>query len=133
MRNENFRQWDRRPVVRGIGVAVLAVQCLPSFAQTHASPGEGNGAGKDLLIHSTPGFAGHKHDLLIPYAVLDTPPAEGITLESTQDLFHTHSVALTQEQLVEVRRGGAVRIKASSHIFLIALAGPDHRPGIDPA
>lgn len=104
-----------------MGVAVLAVQCMPSFAQTSGAPAEASGARKDLLIHSSPGFAGHTHDLLIPYSVLDEPPAEGVKLESTTGLFHTHSIALPREQLIEVRRGGTVRVPASSHTFLIAL------------
>ena len=117
----DLKTWDRRRVVRGIGVAVLAVQCMPSFAQTSGTPGEAGGAKNDLLFHSSPGFAGHSHDLLIPYAVLDEPPAEGVKLESTNSLFHTHSIALTREQLIDVRRGGTVRVPASSHTFLLAL------------
>lgn len=115
------KDWDRRRIVAGIGMAVLAVQCAPSFAQTSGTQTGASGARKDLLIHSSAGFAGHTHDLLIPYAVLNEPPAEGVKLESTSGLFHTHSIALTREQLIDVRRGGTVRVPASSHTFSIAL------------
>lgn len=124
MRGGNLSEWDRRRLATGIGVAVLAVQCLPAFAQTSGSPSEKSPAAENLLIHSSPGFGGHTHNLLIPYSVLDEPPLQGIRLESTTSLFHTHSVALTREQLVKVRHGEVVAVKASSHTFSIALTDP---------
>jgi len=101
----------------------LTVQFLPLIA--HASgnpPGDGNNAADNLIIHFGPGLFSHVHDLLIPYAVLKTPPAQGVELKTTQAMFHRHSVALTQEQLRAVNRGGTVTGKASSHVFVIALA-----------
>ena len=121
MRDDIPNGWDRRRFAKGVGIAVLAVQSLPSFAQTGGSSSEKSKADRDLLIHSSPGFASHTHDLLIPYTALNAPPLEGIKLESTSGLFHTHSIALTREQLVSVRRGGTVTVVASSHTFLIAL------------
>ena len=64
----------------------------------------------------------HVHDLLIPYAVLNTPPPQGVELNSTQAFFHTHKVVLTQKELIIVNQGGTVTQKASSHLFVIALA-----------
>ena len=121
MRNDTPNGWDRRRFAKGVGIALLAAQCLPSFAQTGGSSSEKSKVDRDLLIHSSRGFASHTHDLLIPYTALNAPPLEGIKLESTSGLFHTHSIALTREQLVGVRRGGTVTVAASSHTFLIAL------------
>jgi hypothetical protein len=116
-----LKEWDRRRIVTGIGIAVLTVQCASSCTQSSGPPEAVTAAGNNLLIHSSPGFAGHTHDLWIPYSVLDDPPADGVKLESTTGLFHTHSIALTKEQLMDVRRGGTARVPASSHVFLIAL------------
>jgi hypothetical protein len=102
---------------------VLTVQILPLIAcASGMSPTDGREAVDDLIIHSGPGAFGHVHDLLIPYALLKAPPAQGITLKSTEALFHTHTVALSKEQLASVNRGGTVTQKASSHLFVIALA-----------
>jgi len=114
---------DRRRFIEGVGVAVLTVQLLPLI--THASgnsPSEGNKAADNLVIHSGPGFIPHVHDLLIPYAVLNAPPLQGVKLETTKALFHTHDVVLTQEQLIIVKQGGMVTAKGGSHLFVIELA-----------
>ena len=105
---------DRREFIKGVGVAVLTIQCLPLIAQARD-----NEAAEDLIIHSGPGLFAHEHVLLIPYAVLNAPPVQGVELESTKALFHTHRFTLTQEQLTLVNRGGTVTERASSHIFVI--------------
>jgi len=62
------------------------------------------------------------HDLLIPFAILKAPPREGVALTTTEALLHRHTIGLTREQLITVNRGGTVTQKASSHLFVIALA-----------
>jgi hypothetical protein len=104
---------DRREFIQGLGFAILTVQCLPLMAQE---------TGDNLVIESGPGLFSHVHDLLIPYAVLNAPPPQGIKLTSTEAMFHQHNVALTQKELVTVKQGGTVTQKASSHLFVIALA-----------
>ena len=113
---------DRREFIKGVGVAVLTVQCLPLIAcASEHSASDRNEAADNLIIHSGPGFVPHVHDLLIPYAILRAPPLQGVTLESTKALFHTHKLVLTQEQLVSVNQGGTVTEVGGSHIFVIAL------------
>jgi len=125
---EDASAFDRRQFVKGVGVAVLTVQFLPLIAHASGnSPGDGNEAADGLTIHFSPGLMSHVHDLLIPYAVLKTPPAQGVELKTTQALWHRHTVALTQEQLTIVNRGGAVTGKASSHAYVMKLANQqDH-------
>jgi hypothetical protein len=119
---------DRRKFIEGVGVAVLTVQLLPLIAHpSEHSPSDGNEAADNLVIHSGPGFISHVHDLLIPYAVLNAPPHQGVTLETTKTLFHTHDVVLTQEQLSIVNQGGTVTAKGGSHLFVIELAALTHR------
>ena len=114
---------DRRKFIKGFGVAVLTVQFLPLIAHASGnSPSDGNEAVDNLIIHSGPGFIPHAHDLLIPYAVLNAPPLQGVRLESTRALFHTHEFVLTQEQLIAVNQGGTVTQIGGSHLFVIALA-----------
>lgn len=115
---------DRRGFIKGgVGVALLTVQCWPSIAQASASSSStGAESAENLIIRSGPGFVPHTHDLLIPYAVLRTPPLQGARLESTRALFHTHEVVLTMEQLSVVNRGGTITVTGGSHTFVIALA-----------
>jgi hypothetical protein len=114
---------DRRRFIEAVGVAVLTVQFLPLIAHASGkSPSDGNEAADNLIIHSGPGFIPHTHDLLIPYAVLNAPPLQGVKLETTKALFHRHILVLTQEQLIIVNQGGTVTGKGGSHLFVIALA-----------
>ena len=120
---EDVIAFDRRRFIKGVGFAVLTVQCLPLIADASGySPGAGNEAADNLVVHSSSGFVPHAHDLLIPYAVLNAPPPQGVELNSTQAFFHTHKVVLTQKELISVNQGGTVTQKASSHLFVIALA-----------
>jgi hypothetical protein len=119
---------DRREFVRGVGMAVLTVQCLPLMAHGSANPPtDGNEKADDLIIQSGPGLFRHVHDLQIPYAVLNAPPPQGIKLTTTESLHHQHNIALTQNELATVKQGGTVTQKASSHLFVIALARQQKR------
>jgi hypothetical protein len=120
---------DRRKFIEGVGGAVLTAQVFSLIAHASGdSPSDGNEAADSLIIHSSLGFIPHVHDLLIPYAVLDAPPLQGVTLETTNALFHTHDVVLTQEQLIIVNQGGTVTEVGGSHLFVIALADRTPHP-----
>ena len=114
---------DRRKFIKGVGFAVLTAQCLSLIACASGnSPSHGSKAADNLIIQSSAGTFSHVHDLLIPYAVLNAPPLQGIELKTTKAMFHMHQVVLTQEQLIIMNRGGTVNQKAGSHLFVIALA-----------
>jgi hypothetical protein len=118
---------DRRRFLNQLGVAVLTVQCLSANALDSGDWHRGTtGAPDDLLIHSGPGAFSHAHDLLIPMAVIETPPRQGVQLTSSKALLHRHPISLTQKELTTVSQGGTVVQKASSHVFLIALAKQSH-------
>jgi hypothetical protein len=115
--------FDRRKFIKGVGFAVLTAQCLSLIACASGnSPSDGNKAADNLIVHSSAGTLSHVHDLLIPYAVLNAPPLQGVELKTTQAMFHMHQVVLTQEQLIIVNQGGTVTQKTGSHLFVIALA-----------
>ena len=114
---------NRRGLIKGVGVALLTVQLLPSIA--HASegpPDDSNDSAETLIIRSGPGFVPHTHDLWIPYAILRTPPPQGVTLISTKARDHTHEVVLSHDQLATVNGGGRVSAMGGSHTFVIAMA-----------
>ena len=109
-------------------MAVLTVQCLDLAAYASANPlTDGKDKADDLIIQSGPGLFRHLHDLRIPYAVLNAPPPQGVKLTTTESLYHQHDIALTQDELTTVKQGGTVTQKASSHLFVIALARQQKR------
>lgn len=114
---------DRRTFVKGVGWAVLTVQCLPMLAcAADPSAPQSEDAHDSLKILSSAGKFGHVHNLLVPLALLTAPPVEGVALTTSKAFLHQHHVTLTQDDLARVHRGGTVTQKASSHIFVIALA-----------
>ena len=114
---------DRRTFVKGVGFAVLTVQCLSLIScASGKSPGYENRAADNLIIHSRGGFPPHVHDLLIPYALLNAPPSQGVELKTTQAMLHSHKVALTQKELITVNQRGTVTAKGGSHLFVITSA-----------
>jgi hypothetical protein len=114
---------ERRKFMKAVGMAVLTVQFLPLIAHASKNPStDGKGTADSLIIQSGPGLFQHVHDLLIPYRVLKAPPLQGVKLTTTEAVFHRHNIALTREQLIVVNQGGTVTQKASSHLFVIALA-----------
>ena len=114
---------DRREFIRVAGFAVLAIQCLPATGFASGIPvRDATKIRDDLIIESGPGAFHHVHYLRIPNAFLTTPPAQGAALTTTKAFFHQHRIVLTQEELRSVNQGGTVIQRASSHVFVIALA-----------
>ena len=127
MRRRHDIGTERRGFMKAAGGVLLTVQLAPSIARAAAgSPAAG--APQSLVIRSGQGFVPHTHDLWIPYAVLRAPPAEGVKLVSTLARGHTHEVALSQDQLAAVNRGGTVSVKGGSHTFVVAIAQAVHDP-----
>ncbi|HEY2356773.1 MAG TPA: hypothetical protein VGH86_04930 [Phenylobacterium sp.] len=114
---------DRRGFIKRVGLALLTVQLLPSVARaSESAAGDSNDPAENLIIRSGQGFVPHTHDLWIPYAILRTPPAQGVTLISTKARGHTHEVVLSHDQLAAVNHGGTVSVTGGSHTFVIAMA-----------
>ena len=119
---------DRRNIIKGLGFAVLTVQCLPLMVQASANPPlNGTETADGLIIQSSTGFVPHVHDVVIPYAVLKAPPLQGVAFTTTQALLHRHTLVLTQEQLKTVHQGGTITQKGGSHLFVIAMAKGQNR------
>jgi len=105
-----------------LGMAVLTVRCLHASAFDTGVWQQGTAAADDLMVHSSRGALSHRHDLVIPMTVIRRPPREGVRLTSTKALMHRHVVTLTSRDLTTVGAGGTVVQRASSHVFVIALA-----------
>ena len=119
MKGDTMRK--RRDFMRDLGIAVLTVQSLPLITHASGIVTLGDTPDEDLIIHSGPGLISHVHDLLIPHALLKAPPRQGVSLKTTQSLWHRHDIGLSREQLITVANGGTVTTKASSHVFTIAM------------
>ena len=109
---------DRRTFVLGVGFAVLSVQCL-SVISCASTKSQHYDQASNLIIHSTGGFPPHVHDLLIPYAVLNEPPQQGVEFKTSKAMLHAHKVVLTQKELIDVNQGRTVTAKGGSHLFVI--------------
>ena len=129
---QNGASIDRRDFVKAAGFVVLAVQCIPATAFASNAPSaptqDTSSAANDLVIESGPGAFHHTHYLRIPKSVIAAPPANGVKLTSTKAFLHQHQVTLSQRELTNVRDGGTVQQRASSHVFVIALAKGTTQP-----
>lgn len=123
MSSRHGAEADRRGFLAGTGLVLLSALALPAIAWvSEASPPDGPAPADTLVIRSGPGFVPHTHNLWIPYALLRSPPATGVTLISRPARGHTHQVALSRADLVAVDRGGTVSVNGGSHTFVIATA-----------
>ena len=68
-------------------------------------------------------WAYHCHLLYVPLQCFTAPPREGVTLSTSWTFLHSHRVALTQDQLITVARGGSVEVQdsAGAHTYSIRL------------
>jgi hypothetical protein len=113
---------DRREFVQKLAVAILALQIAP-LAQACSSLDEPSPAasGDALVATSTAGLFGHFHRLSILRELLESPPAQGVVLETTRAFLHRHSVQLSAEELSAIGSGKTVTRQISSHRLAICL------------
>jgi hypothetical protein len=99
------RHISRREFVKELAVATLVIQIAP-LAQACDSLDEEDRAvtGNALIATSTEGLFGHFHRLSILRELLESPPAQGIAIDTTRALFHRHSVRLSAEDVGDRER-----------------------------
>jgi len=116
------RHISRREFVKELAVATLVIQIAP-LAQACDSLDEEDRAvtGNALIATSTEGLFGHFHRLSILRELLESPPAQGIAIDTTRALFHRHSVRLSAEDLLAIASGKTVTRRISSHRLVICL------------
>ena len=106
----------RRDFVRDIGRLIVVVPTGWMMLQVAACACPNECADADKLKSTSTGITvtssctGHTHDFSITTADLTTPPAAGVTGDTTAyaDDGHVHTVALTQAELTSIQSGTAV-------------------------
>ena len=67
---------------------------------------------------------GHTHTFTVQKTSVQTPPAAGISGDTSSSCGHTHTFAMTQAQLQSVMNGGSVDITTG-----VSSVGGDHTHG----
>jgi hypothetical protein len=121
------RNPERRQFLKLLGYAALSVQILPlagGACAVETAPPADSLAVTSSRTSKVGRWADHSHVLYVPLHLFRDPPRAGVTLSTTRTFLHSHEVALTQEQLGTVARGGTVRVKDSNgtHTFSIELS-----------
>jgi hypothetical protein len=116
---------NRRRFLEGLGLAVLAVQVLPSTsAHAENAPVIEN---DNLVIESGISrflpASDHWHYLTVPLADLQNPPAQGVQLKTSRAYLHTHTVVLSAEQLTAIAQGQTVTVDdtVGDHQYALSL------------
>lgn len=117
---------ERREFLRVLGYTALSLQLVP-FAGACAA--EEPAPADSLTVHSSRNsklgdWVAHTHLLYVPLHWFRSPPAEGVSLDTTRTFLHRHTVDLTAEQLTLVGQGGSIQVKDTSnaHTYRIALS-----------
>jgi len=99
----------------GLG-ALVAARCKSS-----TSP-EPTG---DTKTFTSSNDSGHTHSITINKSEVQTPPASGISRETSTNSGHSHTFTMTQAQLTNVNNGGTEMCQtamASSHMHTFSIA-----------
>jgi hypothetical protein len=113
---------NRRDVVKELAVATLVIALAPLVQACDSVDEERSAAGSDaLVVTTTEGLLGHVHDLSIDEHLLESPPAEGVAIETTRSLFHRHTIQLSADELLAIKSGNTVTRQISSHHLAICL------------
>ena len=83
-----------------------------------AAPTQSNGM--DVYTSST--VSQHHHTFTLDDAAIATPPADGVSGDTSTDGMHSHSVAISSDQLAQVAAGDSVEITSGvagshTHVF----------------
>jgi hypothetical protein len=102
---------NRREFIIRVGTALIAVPVALSLE----SCGNDNGdtpAPPGFDVNSTVDLA-HSHSVRILTSDLTNPPASGVVYTSSVSDGHTHTIALTQQQLTDINNGVSVPVVSS--------------------
>jgi hypothetical protein len=142
--NDQFSgNFNRRRLILGLGMAAAALTTTASFPVSARLDMHSKGAtrnpwnelrrdpwidsrsdGDFLIVESSVGLGGHRHNLEIPMSVFLRPEMDDAQYDTTKAAFHRHTVQLTYSDLIEIQRGGHVTVKDSQwgeHSFEIYL------------
>lgn len=114
----NRREFVRWSSAAGLGILISAGL---SRCKDGSSP---TGPSVDKTFTSTSN-SGHTHTVTVQKTEIESPPAAGISRETSSSSGHTHTFAMSQAQLQAVNGGGSVDILTSTvsshqHTFTIS-------------
>ncbi|RPH69783.1 MAG: hypothetical protein EHM78_13980 [Myxococcaceae bacterium] len=101
---------NRREVLFRVGGLLLA---LPASRVLLACGGD-TGMGPDSLRFISSSDLGHTHFFTLQLTEITSPPAAGISRQTSNDLSHTHTVTLTEADLDSINAGNTVTITTSN-------------------
>ena len=113
-------------------VGVFLVHCGSDSSSNNTSGGTGSSDpnapaappaqsnGMDVYTSST--NSAHTHTFTLDDSAITTPPAAGVSGDSSTDEAHSHTVAISSDQLAQVATGASVEItsgqaSAHTHVF----------------
>jgi hypothetical protein len=94
-----------------------------SYGSGNAGPDAAtcNGVGGDSTVAEA-----HQHSICVPTTDLTAPPAAGLTYTSSLFAEHTHTLALTSDQLAQIQAGQSVTVASASAIDPLDGAAHTH-------
>ncbi len=129
-RRDFFTKAGRLVVLLPVGASLIAAcGSSPNADCTTANTAMSTGAALIVTSSCAGAGAGHDHDFTIQNSDLSTPPAAGVSGNSSpyDDDQHVHTVSITQAQLQMIQAGQTVSITSGStlghtHTFDFKLA-----------
>jgi hypothetical protein len=111
--------------VLGAGVLIVAVGILWSGCKSSTTPTPSTSDTKDFISTSVADSTGsnHNHTVTVKKSECQTPPAAGISRETTSANGHTHAFTMTSAQLTQVNNGTPVEVTTTGgpdthqHVF----------------
>ena len=100
MKRREFLGWSYR-----VGGALLIAPAVVSTGSIACSDNESGSGGSASRTFTVDMANGHTHDFSIPNSVLSSPPALGYVATTTSDSGHTHTVSMSQQDLLDIEDG----------------------------
>lgn len=122
------RQVDRRTFLGTLvvlPVGVFLVHCGSSSGSD--DPGAPPVKSGTQAIYTSSVVQDHDHTFAVDLAAFMTPPANGISGDTSNNQGHTHSVSISMADLQQVEAGQSVKVTTSStghtHVFTFVKVG----------
>jgi hypothetical protein len=93
------------------GVGLGAIQLLTS--RCSSSPSSPSNPGDEKAFSSSTTLS-HSHNVTLLKAEVDSPPASGISHSTTASSGHSHTVIMTQDQLLACKNGDTVAVDTTT-------------------
>lgn len=119
---------DRKQFLGTLVVLPVGIFLVHCSSDSSSSSGDGNAPaapptqsnGMDVYTSST--VSQHHHTFMLDDTAITAPPSAGVSGDSSSDGGHSHTVAISADQLSQVASGSSVEITTSlssghTHVF----------------